>query len=77
MCIIHDWLKQNAYYVDGGDVQQEHCGQARICLKCGLIKLIGHVSLPEEFMIYKQNIIEGRKWYKNPELVKKEGVNEN
>lgn len=64
MCLRHSWLVENAYYVDGVDVQQAHCGQARFCIKCGKIELIGHCHLPERFMEYKQNIIEGRKWFR-------------
>ena len=58
MIHIHDWLVQNAYYVP-----DTHCGQARICLKCGKIELNGNVRLPEEFMRYKYNILDGKKWW--------------
>lgn len=61
MIHVHDWFCENAYYVDS-DIVQEHCGQARICLKCGKIELRGNVQMPKRFLKYQKNIRNGKDW---------------
>lgn len=53
---FHYDVHQNAYYIGEDWFQTERCGQVKLCLRCGRIKKIGVVSIPDYYRTWSKEI---------------------